>query len=199
MFNIKTNWMKKNKNSAQEELTNENAQNEEMEDVLNDEQDEEQETEPAEEEEEEVVEVDELEELRDKYLRLAAEFDNYRKRTAKEKVELIQTAEKGLLLAMLEVLDDADRASVEIEKSEDLVSVKEGAFLIFDKLRKKLTSRGLKEMDSVNQDYDPELQEAIAEVPAPSEELKGKVIDDVQKGYYLNDKLIRHAKVVVGK
>src|SRR5699024_5394547 len=159
MFNIKTNWMKKNKNSAQDDLTNENAQNEEIEEVLNGEQELEQEDEPTEEEvkeveeeveeseEEEVEEVDELEELRDKYLRLVAEFDNYRKRTAKEKVELIQTAEKGVILALLEVLDDADRASAEIEKSEDLASVKEGAFLIFDKLRKKLIGRGLKEMD----------------------------------------------------
>lgn len=141
----------------------------------------------------------ELEELRNKYLRLVAEFDNYRKRTARERVELIQTSEKDVVVSLLDVLDDADRAEKQMETTDDAAVVKEGALLIFDKLRKALKTRGLKEMDSINNDFDVELQEAIAEVPAPSEELKGKVIDDVQKGYYLNEKIIRHAKVVVGK
>ncbi len=141
----------------------------------------------------------ELKELRNKYLRLVAEFDNYRKRVARERIELIQTSEKDVVVSLLDILDDADRAEEQMEKTEDMEVVKKGALLIFDKLRKVLKSRGLKEMESIHSDYDAELQEAVAEVPAPSEELKGKVIDNIQKGYYLNDKIIRHAKVVVGK
>ncbi len=144
-------------------------------------------------------EKDESEELRDKYLRLVAEFDNYRRRTAKERIALMQTAEKDVIKTLLDVLDDADRAEIEMQKTDDVHSVREGATLIFDKLRKTLKSRGVTEMECIHEPYDAELQEAIAEIPAPSEDLKGKVIDNVQKGYYLNDKLIRHAKVVVGK
>ncbi len=143
--------------------------------------------------------TEELKELRNKYLRLVAEFDNYRKRVARERIELIQTSEKDVVVSLLDILDDADRAEEQMAKTENIEVVKEGALLIFDKLRKVLKSRGLKEMETLHGDYDAELQEAIAEVPAPSEELKGKVIDNIQKGYYLNDKIIRHAKVVVGK
>ncbi len=148
---------------------------------------------------EEQPETDELEELRNKYLRLVAEFDNYRKRVARERVELMQTAEKDVIVSLLDILDDTDRATEQMEKTEDIGVVREGALLIFNKLRKTLKSKGVKEMESLHTDFDAELQEAIAEVPAPSEELKGKVIDIIQKGYYLNDKIIRHARVVVGK
>lgn len=141
----------------------------------------------------------ELEELRNKYLRLAAEFDNYRKRTSRERSELLKTADKDVILSLLEVLDDCDRATEQMENTDNIDVVKEGALLIFNKLRKILSSRGLKEMKSYHEDFDAELHDAIAEVPAPSEELKGKVLDSIQKGYYLNDKIIRHAKVVVGK
>lgn len=128
-----------------------------------------------------------------------AEFDNYRKRTSRERMELIKTADKDVIVSLLDVLDDSDRASEQMENTDNINVVKEGALLIFNKLKKILHSRGLQEMDSLHADFDAELHDAIAEVPAPSEELKGKVLDNIQKGYYLNDKIIRHAKVVVGK
>lgn len=142
---------------------------------------------------------DQLQEQRDKYLRLVAEFDNYRKRIAREKLDLMQTANKDVIVSLLDILDDCDRAASQMEDSEDINSVKEGAFLIFNKLKNQLQALGLKEMKSLHEDFDTELHDAITEIPAPSEDLKGKVLDNVQKGYYLNDKLIRHAKVVVGK
>jgi molecular chaperone GrpE len=140
-----------------------------------------------------------LQEQRDKYLRLVAEFDNYRKRIAREKLDLIQTANKEVIISLLDILDDCDRAAGQMEDSDDIDSVKEGAFLIFNKLKNQLQALGLKEMESLHEDFDAELHDAVTEVPASSKDLKGKVIDNVQKGYYLNDKLIRHAKVVVGK
>ncbi|MFV0604731.1 MAG: nucleotide exchange factor GrpE [Niabella sp.] len=140
----------------------------------------------------------ELNDSKDKYLRLAAEFDNFRRRTAKEKTELFQTAGKDVITDLLEVLDDAERATKQLEKSEDN-NVKEGVSLVFNKLKNILQAKGLKEMQSVGTEFDPELHEAITEIPAPSDDLKGKVVDEVSKGYYLNDKIIRHPKVVVGK
>lgn len=140
----------------------------------------------------------ELNESKDKYLRLAAEFDNFRRRTKKEREEFAQIANKDIVVAMLEVLDDADRAAKQVEESAD-EKLKEGITLVFSKLRNTLQSKGLKVMDCIGKDFDPELQDAIAEIPAPTDELKGKVVDEIAKGYYLNDKIIRHAKVVVGK
>ncbi|WP_346239035.1 nucleotide exchange factor GrpE [Niabella insulamsoli] len=140
----------------------------------------------------------ELNESKDKYIRLAAEFDNFRRRTRKEREEFSQIANKDMVLALLEVLDDADRAMPQIEASED-EKLKEGISLVFNKLRSSLQAKGLKEMQSKGADFDPDLHEAITEIPAPSEDLVGKVVDEVIKGYYLNDKIIRHAKVVVGK
>lgn len=142
---------------------------------------------------------EELAAQKDKYLRLVAEFDNYRKRISRERIELMQTASKEVILSLLDVLDDCDRASEQMDTTDDAASVKEGARLIFTKLRNQLHAQGLREMDSLHQDFDAELHDAITEIPAPTEALKGKVIDNIQKGYYLNDKLIRHAKVVVGK
>ena len=141
----------------------------------------------------------ELNELRDKYLRNVAEFDNFRKRSNKEKYELIRTAGKEVITDLLEVLDDLDRAENQLESSEDTDQIKEGITLVFAKLRSKLSARGLKEMDAINEDFDADLHEAITEIPAGKDELKGKVLDVVQKGYYLNDSIIRHAKVIVGK
>lgn len=141
----------------------------------------------------------ELAESKDKYLRLVAEFDNFRKRTAKERIELMQTANKDVLLSMLEVLDDIDRAADSMNKATDVQALREGVDLIFTKFRSTLLSKGLKAMDSKNEDFDVELHEAITEIPAPTPEMEGKVIDEVQKGYFLNDKIVRHAKVVVGK
>lgn len=137
--------------------------------------------------------------MKDKYLRLVAEFDNFRKRNAKERVELMQTANKEVIISLLDVLDDCDRAREQLDKAKDIDAVKDGVLLVFNKLRSTLQSLGLKEMESKSEEFDSDLHEAIAEVPAPSKDLQGKIIEDVQKGYYLNDKIIRHAKVVVGK
>ena len=141
----------------------------------------------------------ELQEQKDKYIRLMAEFDNFRRRTAKERLELIQTAGKDVIVSLLDVLDDCDRAEKQIQASEDVNQIKEGVTLVFGKMRSALQSKGVKEMKSMHEEFDVEKHEAITELPAPTEELKGKVIDEVQKGYYLNDKIIRFAKVVVGK
>ena len=140
-----------------------------------------------------------LAEQKDKYLRLMAEFDNYRRRTSKERLELIQTAGKDVIVSMLDLLDDCDRAEKQLQGSDDIAVQKEGIQLVFNKLRSTMQSKGVKVMDSMHQDFDVEKHEAITEIPAPTEALKGKVIDDVIKGYYLNDKIILLAKVVVGK
>jgi molecular chaperone GrpE len=141
----------------------------------------------------------ELDEAKDKYIRLVAEFDNFRKRNAKERVELIQTAGKDVIQSLLDVLDDSERAQKQMETSEDLVQIKEGINLVFNKLQTTLQHKGLKKMEAKNQPFDADVHEAITEIPAPNEDMVGKVIDEVQPGYYLNDKLIRFAKVVVGK
>lgn len=142
---------------------------------------------------------DELEEQKDKYVRLFAEFDNFKRRTSKERIELIQTAGKEVIVSLLQVLDDCDRAEKQIQQSEDTGQIKEGVQLVFNKLRKTLQAHGLKAMESLHTDFDVEKHEAITEVPVDDENLKGKVVDEIEKGYYLNDKLIRFAKVVVGK
>lgn len=141
----------------------------------------------------------ELDETKDKYLRLVAEFDNFRKRNAKERMELIMTAGKDVIQSMLEVLDDSERAQKQMETTEDVAAIKEGVMLVFNKLRSTLQSKGLKKMESVNTEFNADLHEAITEIPAPNDKMVGKIIDEVEPGYYLNDKLIRYAKVVVGK
>lgn len=141
----------------------------------------------------------ELEEQKDKYLRLFAEFDNAKRRNAKERIELIQTAGREVISSLLDVLDDCDRAEKQLQSSDDVEQLKQGVQLIFGKLRTTLQSKGLKAMDSIHTDFDVEKHEAITEIPAPTDELKDKVLDEVQKGYYLGDKIIRFAKVVVGK
>ncbi len=141
----------------------------------------------------------ELQEQKDKYLRLMAEFDNFRRRTAKERIELIQTAGKDVITSLLDVLDDCDRAEKQLQNNDDIAIQKEGIQLVFNKLRSNLQSKGVKVMESIHTDFDVEKHEAITEIPAPTEELKGKVLDEVMKGYYLNEKIIRFAKVVVGK
>lgn len=141
----------------------------------------------------------ELAEANDKYLRKVAEFENYKRRSAKERIELIQTAGKDVITDLLDVLDDCDRAQKQLDNSTDAAAVKAGVMLVFSKLRNSLQSKGLKAMQTIHTEFDADLHEAITEIPAPAEDLKGKVIDEVIKGYYLNDKIIRHAKVVVGK
>ncbi|MEN9571610.1 MAG: hypothetical protein RL172_2841 [Bacteroidota bacterium] len=141
----------------------------------------------------------ELEEQKDKYIRLFAEFDNYKRRSAKERIELMQTAGREVITSLLDVLDDCDRAEKQVNNSQDLEQIKQGIQLVFNKLRNTMQAKGLKVMESINTDFDVEKHEAITEIPAPNQELSGKVLDEVQKGYYLNDKIIRFAKVVVGK
>lgn len=141
----------------------------------------------------------ELEETRDKFLRKVAEFENFKKRNLKERMELIQTAGKEVIIDLLDVLDDFERAEKQMNNSSDIGEVKEGVLLVFSKLKNLLAAKGLKAMETIQKDFNPDIHEAITEIPAPSEELKGKVLDEIQKGYYLNDKIIRFAKVVVGK
>ena len=141
----------------------------------------------------------ELEEQKDKYIRLFAEFDNYKRRSAKERIELIQTAGKEVITSLLDVVDDSERAEKQLQTSNDLEQIKKGVELVFGKLRSILQVKGLKAMESIKTNYDVEKHEAITEIPAPTADLKDKVVDEVQKGYYLNDKIIRFAKVVVGK
>jgi molecular chaperone GrpE len=140
----------------------------------------------------------ELQEQKDKYLRLLAEFDNYKRRSARERVELSQTAGKEIIISLLDVLDDCDRAEKQLQQENNTKDLS-GVFLVFSKLRNLLQNRGLKAMESLHTEFDVEKHEAISEVPAPSPELRGKVIAEVMKGYYLNDKIIRFAKVIVGK
>ena len=141
----------------------------------------------------------ELEEQKDKFVRKVAEFDNFKRRNAKERMELIQTAGKEVIADLLDVLDDCDRAQKQIENASDIKEIKDGVLLVFNKLRNTLYTRGLKPMETIHEEFDPDLHDAITEIPAPTDDLKGKVLDEIVKGYYLNDKIIRHAKVVVGK
>lgn len=142
---------------------------------------------------------DKYNELNDKYVRIHAEFDNFRRRTNKEKLDIISTAGEGVLRDLLPVLDDFERAIENNKKVDDLDSVKEGFNLIFHKFKTTMEAKGLKPMDSVGEVFDVEIHEAIANVPVEKKKQKGKVIEAVEKGYYLNDKVIRFAKVVVGQ
>jgi len=137
-------------------------------------------------------------ELNDKFLRQVAEFDNFRRRNAKERVELLQTAGRDVITDLLVVLDDSERAQKQMDTTDDVGQIKEGIQLVFSKLRNTLMAKGLKAMESIGKPFNPDLHEAITEIDA-GEEMKGKVVDEIEKGYYLNDKIIRHAKVVVGR
>ncbi|MBO5180925.1 MAG: nucleotide exchange factor GrpE [Paraprevotella sp.] len=183
------------KNNIDEELNQEAAQAEATEEK----------TDGEAEEKEEAAAADPLEEtkaklaeMQDKYLRQVAEFDNYRKRTIKEKAELILNGGERTLTAILPVLDDFERALKNMEKAEDVTAVKEGVELIFQKFMKVMEAQGVKKIETENADFNTDLHEAIAQIPAPNDDLKGKVMDCVQTGYTLNDKVIRHAKVAVG-
>ncbi len=143
--------------------------------------------------------LNQLKDFQDRYIRLMAEFDNFRKRTLKERTELIKTAGEDILVNILPVVDDFERGLQVIDKSEDIESVKQGIHLIYNKFREFLNQRGVKEIEAVQQPFDVDVHEAITKIPAPSDDLKGKVVDVVQKGYILNEKVIRFAKVVVGE
>ena len=138
-------------------------------------------------------------ELNDKYLRLMAEFDNYRKRTLKEKMDLTKYAEEDVLKGILKVVDDMERAINNLDTAPDMNALKEGVELIYKKFKSFLETRGLKEVEAMHQELDTDKHEAVAKFAAPSEDLKGKIIDVVEKGYYLHDKIIRYAKVVIGE
>ncbi|KAA9327370.1 nucleotide exchange factor GrpE [Adhaeribacter soli] len=140
---------------------------------------------------------EELSEMKDKYLRLYSEFDNFRRRTAKERQDLIKSANQDMMLALLPVMDDLDRAKAAIETATDINAVKEGLELIFNKLTNVLQQKGLKPMEATGQPFDADLHEAITQTPA-GDDMKGKIVDEIEKGYYLNDKVIRFAKVIIG-
>lgn len=139
-----------------------------------------------------------IEELNDKYLRMFAEFENYKRRTLNERKELLLTAGKDVIVSLLPVLDDLERGLKVSENATDVNSVREGLVLIQSKLNGILGQKGLKEIESIHKEFDTDFHEAITQIPSPTEDLKGKVIDETQKGYTLNDKVIRHSKVVVG-
>lgn len=140
-----------------------------------------------------------LAEINDKYLRLSAEFDNYRKRTLKERMELTKSAGEQILQKILPVMDNFERALASMEQATDVPALREGVELIYANFKDFLAQNGVKEMECLHTEFDPEVQEAVTKIPAPAEELKGKVVDCIQKGYTLNDKVIRYPKVVVGE
>lgn len=142
---------------------------------------------------------EEVEEWKKKYLYQAAEFDNYKKRTLREKADLIKTAAERTITDILPILDDMERAMANMDKAHDLESLKKGVELVFTKLNKALEKQGLKKIETKDQDFNTDFHEAIAMIDAPTKEQKGKVVDCVQNGYTLNDKVIRPAKVAVGK
>lgn len=133
-----------------------------------------------------------------KYLRLYAEFDNFKRRTSKERLELLQMAGKDVISDLLPVLDDFERAQKSIETATDIEAVAEGVKLVHHKLKNILAQKGLKEMKSIGVEFDADIHEGITNIPAPSEDMKGKVLDELEKGYYLHDKVIRFAKVIIG-
>lgn len=141
----------------------------------------------------------EIADLKDKYLRSVAEFDNYRKRTMKEKAELILNGSEKTITAILPIVDDMERAMANVEKADDMEAVKEGMELIYQKFQKTLENLGLKKIETAGADFDTDFHEAIAMVPGMGDDKKGKILDCVQTGYKLNDKVIRHAKVAVGQ
>ncbi|MFC3978136.1 nucleotide exchange factor GrpE [Belliella kenyensis] len=162
-----------------------------------------QETNSTKEDQKDTTEVEklsaEVQELKDKYLRLYSEFENFRRRTAKEKLDLIKTASEEMMSAIIPVVDDFERAFKANETEEDASKVREGNQLVFNKFQKVLESKGLKPMEGlIGEPFDAETQEAITQIPAPNEEMKGKVIDVVEKGYTLGEKVVRYAKVVIG-
>lgn len=138
-------------------------------------------------------------EVNDKYLRLYSDFENYRKRSAKEKIDLINNASEGIMRELLAVMDDFERAITNNKNSDDIDSVKEGFELIHHKFKHILTQKGLKPMDAKGKDFDTDLHEAVTNIPAPEKKLVGKVVDVAEKGYFLNDKVLRFAKVIVGQ
>jgi molecular chaperone GrpE len=201
-MNYKDMFGKKKKQETPEDINNVNTENttpqEQEENPLADELNVSAEEVAAEEISPEIKLKEDLALANDKYLRLYAEFDNYKRRTTKERSELLQTAGKEVIVSMLAVLDDFERAAKAMENSTDVGAVKEGVALVQSKLKGILAQKGLKEMETKGTAFDADIHEAITSIPAPTDDLKGKVVDELEKGYYLNDKVVRFAKVVVG-
>ncbi|MBS3773563.1 MAG: nucleotide exchange factor GrpE [Bacteroidales bacterium] len=181
---------KEGKKSAEDKEKKEQEQEQKQEEA---------EAQQEEEKKEEKSDKEKLAELQDKYLRLTAEYDNYRKRTLKEKMELTKSAGEDILKGLLPIMDDFERALQSIDEAGDIQAVKDGVYLIYNKFKDFLNQQGVKEIEAQDKDFDTDKHEAVSKVPAQNEELKGKVVDVVQKGYYLNDKVLRYAKVVVGE
>ena len=187
---------KKTKKNKTEKVSAEEIKNNDTKTVENNSEQENNESTP----EEKIASLEkEILELKDKHLRLFSEFDNFRKRTTKERIELFKSAHADLMLELLPVMDDFDRAMKSFEDVNDAESIKEGIDLIKNKFQKTLERKGLQCMEAQGKDFDTDFHEAITEIPAPSEDLKSKVVDVVEKGYTLNEKVIRYAKVIVGK
>jgi molecular chaperone GrpE len=186
--------MKKFKNIFKKMKTDENE--------INDQEDQEsvqQETESGNEKEAEIAELKaKIAELNDKYTRLYSEFDNFRKRTAKEKKEIMDAGGEDVFKSMLPVIDDFERAIKSNSEASDVKAVNDGVNLIYNKFKSTLTQKGLTEMKAIGEVFNPDIHEAITNIPAPTDELKGKVVDELEKGYTLNGKIIRFAKVVIG-
>ena len=193
---------KEKENNQEEELKTQATPNECDEETVGQETSQENEA-PLTEEEKLAQELEkaneQIEEQKDKYLRLSAEFDNYRKRTMKEKAELILNGGEKSISSILPIVDDFERALKNMETATDVAAVKEGVELIYNKFMSVLAQNGVKVIETKEQPLDTDYHEAIAVIPAPNEALKGKILDCVQTGYILNDKVIRHAKVVVGE
>lgn len=197
--------LKKKKKTNMEE--NQNAENIDQKEILDENkggnEDVKTETEPKETASEtQITEEDKLRaeatDWQNKYLRLYAEFDNFKRRTSKERLELLQMASKDVISDLLPILDDFERAQKSIETATDMEAVAEGIKLIHHKLKNILAQKGLKEMESVGTEFNADIHEGITNIPAPSEDMKGKVLDELEKGYYLHDKVIRFAKVIIG-
>jgi molecular chaperone GrpE len=147
---------------------------------------------------EEKTPEEKLAELNDKYLRLYADFDNYRKRVSKERLDLLKYAGEDILKLLIPVMDDFERAMKAAAQATDIKTIKEGEQLIYNKFKTLFTQSGLAEMNATGKVFDPELHDAVTNIPAPSEDMKGKVVEEIEKGYWLSGKVIRHAKVIVG-
>lgn len=191
----KTDKQQTKKVEVEEKLNREQVQEEEVKEPASEEEEEKE----AVEEKKEPTTEEKLAELQDRYLRLSAEYDNFRKRTLKEKINLQKSANERLLETLLPVADDFDRALQVVDEAKEIEAVKEGLILISGKFNGFLTQQGVKEIEAVKKEFDTDLHEAITKIPAPSKKLKGKVVEVIQKGYYLNEKVLRYAKVVIGE
>jgi len=190
--------MKNFKNIFKKMNTEENETSKEK-TTINEEQTPVEETPPVDDKENEIAELKvKLAEANDKFLRLYSEFDNFRKRTAKEKIELIQSGGEDIFKSILPILDDFERAIKSNAETTDITAVNDGVNLIYNKLKSTLTQKGLEEMKSHGEVFNADIHEAITNIPAPTEEHKGKVLEEMEKGYSLNGKIIRFAKVVIG-